>query len=255
MVVEETSIVVIVHKDTKGINVVEVRFFFVVAALDVVHGLGRTEDVADSVVHGVVEESGQMILVGSNVSGISIEAFSHLENAGRSSIFGPEISWNLWNGVDADSIEVKLRDEVLYPVLEVSADVIVLSVVIWESSKTAVLDGPLVAPVNVTVVVIVLRLVQRVNLAEIKADGSRVVGNNIDHHIDVTSMAFLHKLLKVILTSEVTVDLLPVASPVAVISTIEVINDGRDPDGIEAHTLDVVKLLDHSLVVTTAVVA
>jgi hypothetical protein len=55
MVVEETSVVVVVDEDTKCVNVLKVRTLSVVSVLNLTHVLSGAEDVRDSVVHRVVE--------------------------------------------------------------------------------------------------------------------------------------------------------------------------------------------------------
>lgn len=56
---EETSVVVVVNEHAKGIDVLEVARFSIVAVSNVVHRLVRAEDIADSVEHWVVEKSGK----------------------------------------------------------------------------------------------------------------------------------------------------------------------------------------------------
>ena len=80
-----------------------------------------------------------------------------------------------------------------------------------------------------------------------------MVGNNIDHNIHSFIMSSVDEVLKVILWSELTVDLLPVSGPVSMVSSIEVIDNRGDPDGIEAHTSDVVKVILNTLEVSSAI--
>jgi len=82
-----------------------------------------------------------------------------------------------------------------------------------------------------------------------------MVGDNVDHNPNAHVVGFVDESLEVVSGTEVRVDAVPVASPVSVISTVDVVDGGRYPDGIEAHTLDIVQVVDHSLVVTTAVIA
>lgn len=82
-----------------------------------------------------------------------------------------------------------------------------------------------------------------------------MVGDNIDHNPDVLGVGGVDEVLKVVGATEVAVEVLPVASPVAVVAAIDVINNGGNPDGVEAHTLDVVKVIGHALVVSTTVAA
>jgi hypothetical protein len=118
----------------------------------------------DSVVHRVVEKSSEDILIGTNVSRISVEALSHLENTRCGSILGPEVSRYFRNSVDTNTVETIGADEILYPVFKVLTNVGVILVKVRESCKSAVLNTTLVIPVNITVRVIVGRLVQGVDL-------------------------------------------------------------------------------------------
>lgn len=81
-----------------------------------------------------------MLLVRTNISRVTIEALSHLENARGLSILAPEILWNLWNRVDPDAIEAVGVDQLLDPVLEIASDIVIFLVKIWETGKAAVLN-------------------------------------------------------------------------------------------------------------------
>jgi len=102
--------------------------------------------------------------------------------------------------------------------------------------------------------VVVLRSIQGVDLGEVLSNGSNVVSNDVNHHPNILGMGSLNQVVEVILRAEVIVDLLPVAGPVAVVTRVQVINDWRDPDSIETHTLNVIEVVGDSLESTTAVV-
>ena len=157
--VQETSVVVIVDEHTKGVDVGEVLSLSIIATTDAIHGFVSSENVGNGVVHWVVEEGSEGSLVGSNVGGISIEALSHLENARGLAILIPEVLADFWDRVDANTIEAVLVDDSLNPVLEVLSDIAVVLVKIGKAGETAVLNGALVIPVNIAVVVVVLSLV------------------------------------------------------------------------------------------------
>ena len=118
-----------------------------------------TEDVRNGVVHWVVEKSGKGSLVRSNICGISIEVLAHLEDASSLTILTPEVHGDLRDGIDTDTIEAVLRHDALNPVLEVSTDVIVVLVEIGEASEAAVLLRASVAPLDIAVIMVMLRLV------------------------------------------------------------------------------------------------
>ena len=63
----ESSVIVVVNEDTEGINVLEFAIFFSESVFDVVHALSRSKNILDGEVHWVVEQSGQMLLIWTNV--------------------------------------------------------------------------------------------------------------------------------------------------------------------------------------------
>ena len=255
MVVQESRVVVVVDEDTQGINILEMLLFLVVPVLDVVHRLAASENVADRVIHWIVEKCGQMVLVRSYIGWVAVEALTHLEDSSGLSILRPEVFWHFRDRVDADSVEAVLLYDSFDPVLEIASHIAVPLVQIGEVSKTTVFDRVLVVPVDVALRVVVLAVVEWVDFAEIVANWSHVVGDDVDHHPDVLGVGSIYKSLEVFCSAKVLVNLFPVGGPVAVVAWLQVLDDWRDPNGVESHTLDVVKLVDHSLVVSTAVVA
>lgn len=119
MIVKEACIVMVINKETKSIDILEVVTFSVVTVFDFGHALTRTENVTDSVVHWVVEQTSNVVLVWSNVSGITIEALTHLEDASRFAVLSPKIAFNLRNSVNTNTIEVVIFDQIFNPVFEV----------------------------------------------------------------------------------------------------------------------------------------
>ena len=114
---------------------------------------------------------------------------------------------------------------------------------------------PLVAEVlDVAVGVVMLLLVEGIDLAKVITNGSDVIGDHINHHIDVSLVALGDECLEIVLRAEVGVQLLPVSSPIAVVAFVEVIHHGRNPDGVEAHTLNVVQVVHDTLVGASTVV-
>ena len=196
--VQETSVVVVIDEDTECVNVLEVAALLVVSVPDAIHGLVGTEHVADSVEHRVVEKSGKIVLVGSDVCGISVEVLAHLEDAGSLTVLLPEVLGHLRDSIDADTVEVVGLNDALDPVLKVATYVVVFMVDIGQTGETAVLDRPLVIPVDIAVAVVVLGLVKRVDLAEVITDGSRMVGDHIDHNPDVLFVGGVDESLEVI---------------------------------------------------------
>ena len=254
--VQESWVVVVVNEDSEEVDILEVAVLSVVAVPEVIHGLATSEHITNAVVHWVVEESGEVVLVRRDVGWVSVEALSHLEDTGGLAILLPEVAWDLWNGVDSDTIEAVVADDTSDPLLEVVADEGVALIEVWQVSQSAVLNLGLVVPVlDLAVTVEVLGLVEWVELTVVSSDWASVVGDDVDHHPDALVVGSLDELLEVVLRTEVGVEVLPVTGPVSVVATIGVVHNWGDPDGIESHSLDVVELLDHTLVVSTTVVA
>jgi len=125
VVVEETGVVVIVNKEAESVEVFEVGLLRVVSLLDFAHVLLATEHITDGVVHRVVEKTSDSSLVGSNVSGITVEALSHLEDASSITKLRPKVFGNLGDGVDPYAIKAVSVNHVLDPGLELTSDVVV----------------------------------------------------------------------------------------------------------------------------------
>ena len=102
---------------------------------------------------------------------------------------------------------------------------------------------------------IVFTFVERVDLAEVVTDWGNVVSDNVDHNPDAFFMGCLDEGFEVVFRAEMLIDILPVGGPVAVVAWLFILNDGRDPNGVKAHASDIVKVLDHTLVVTATVIA
>jgi len=67
--------------------------------------------------------------------------------------------------------------------------------------------------------------------------------------------AFSYQLVQACGSAEVLLDLELVLRPVAVVTAGNVVDDGRDPDGIEAHACDVVQPVHDAFECAAAVVA
>lgn len=71
---------------------------------------------------------------------------------------------------------------------------------------------------------VMLLLVEWVDRAEVIADWSNMIGDNIDHDVDVAIVTGLDQVLEIVLGSEVAVQLLPVTSPIAVVALVQVVD-------------------------------
>ncbi len=128
---KEARVVVVVNKDTEGVNISKVLVVSCPSVSDVSHALSVHPDVSDGEIHGIVEKSGDVVLVGADVSIISIEVLAHLEDASRLAELFPEVLGDLRDSVDADAIEVVSLHKILDPVLQLLSDIGIALVEVW----------------------------------------------------------------------------------------------------------------------------
>jgi len=143
----ESCVIVIVDEDTEGVNILEFTIFLGKSVFDIIHALSRSKDVLDGVVHWIVEERSEIVLIWRNVAWISVEALSHLENTSSLTILTPELALDLWDSVNSNSIELIGIDQVFNPVFKILSDVTIILVNIWKISKSAVFNFMSITPV------------------------------------------------------------------------------------------------------------
>lgn len=195
-------------------------------------------------------------MIGSDVGRVSIEILSHLEDSSSISIFFPEVFRNLRNSVNSNSFEAIGLNSLLNPILKVASDITVFLGEIRKSSESTVFNLVLILPVfDVTVAMVMFTMVERINLVKVITDRSYMVSNDIDHNPNSSLTTGANKVLEIVCRSKMVVELLPVASPVPMVTSIQVINNRRNPNGIEAHSRDVIKVVSNSFVSTSTVVS
>jgi hypothetical protein len=117
--IKESSVIVIVNKNTKCINILEVFVILGPSIGNGTHGLSIHEDILNCEIHWIVEHCSDVVLVITNISIETIKNFTHLEDSSSLAVFSPEIFRNLGNGVYSDSIKSILSNKVTNPVLEI----------------------------------------------------------------------------------------------------------------------------------------
>jgi len=113
---KEPGIVVIVDEDAEGIDIFEVLSLSIIPVANVVHRGMTSKYVANRIVHRVIKQCSDVVLIGTDVSWIAVKAFTHLENASRCSVFTPKVLRYLWNSVYTDSIKLVFSHDILDPV-------------------------------------------------------------------------------------------------------------------------------------------
>lgn len=83
---------------------------------------------------------------------------------------------------------------------------------------------------------------------------THVVSNNINHNPDISLVACINKRFKTISTTKMAVYFSHVLGSITMELVGVVIRNRRDPNSIETHTLNVVKIVLNTLEVTTTIV-
>jgi len=143
----ESSVIVVIDEDTKGINILEFTIFLRESIFDVVHSFSRSKDVLDGEVHWIVEKTSKVVLIRGNVAWISVEALSHLENTSSLTELTPELSFDFRDGINSNSIESVGVDQVFNPVFKILSDITIILVNIWKISESAVFNFMCITPV------------------------------------------------------------------------------------------------------------
>lgn len=120
---KEASVIVVVNKKTESVQVFKVGRFSIIALFDITHVLSIAEDIVNSVVHRIVEETSHVVLIRTNVSRVTVETFTHLENASSLTKFGPKILRDFGNGVNADAVKAICVDHIFNPVFQFTSNV------------------------------------------------------------------------------------------------------------------------------------
>lgn len=226
-----------------------------VVTLDVVHGTTGLEYASDGVVHRIVQDAAKGALVTSTIVDISVKDLSDGINSCRLGVLRPEGSRDFGDSVDSEPVETVVGNNLVCPLEKGVGGGLVLLVEIRKSGKSAIFNLVLVIPVtDLAVGMVVAGAVEGVDLAEIVADRSDVVGNHIEHDPHAGVVVGLNEFLEIGDGTEVGVDVVPLSGPISVIASWVVDWDWRDPDSIEAHALDVRNVVDESSEGSAAVI-
>lgn len=105
-----------------------------------------------------------------------------------------------------------------------------------------------------TPVVVMTWVVERCVYAEICIKISHVIRNDVDHDKNVPLMASIDKIYKIFLGAEVIIEFVQIPTPISMVSSISIIDDRRDPYSIEAHTLNIIKIVDDTSISSSTVI-
>ena len=258
---QRPGIIVVVTEIGQVVQSVGVGVFGPLAVVisEVVHVLLVEEGVSHPEEERVVQHRVQGPQVASHVPHAPVEDLPHRVHPRGLGKLAPEPLRHFGNGVDSYPIDVVLADEISDPAEQGGADVVVLLLEVGQLGQPAVLNPVLVVVGEVLVrnlapVVVVAGVVERRINSEIGVQIAHMVGHHVHHHQNIPLVASAHKVNEILLTAEVVVESIEVSAPIAMIPPVAVIDDRGDPNGVEAHTLDIVQIVNYTPISSSAVV-
>lgn len=84
------------------------------------------------------------------------------------------------------------------------------------------------------------RIFERIIHSEVSVCVSHVVSNYVHHYPNISLVAGTHEINEVLFTSEFIIEAVKISAPISMVSAVSVVDDWRNPDGIKAHSLDVI---------------
>ncbi len=99
----------------------------------------------------------------------------------------------------------------------------------------------LIVPVlNIAIWMIVLAFIERGYKLELELNPGHMIGYHIKHYPNVSLMTSCNQVKEILFSSKMRVDFVPVESAVSMIIISVVFWNGGYPDGVKAHTLNVI---------------
>ena len=104
-------------------------------------------------------------------------------------------------------------------------------------------------------VVVMAGIIERSVDAEVGVEIAHMVAHDVDHDIDASFVAGVHKIDEIFFAAEVVVEFVKISAPIAVVASVAIVDNRGDPDGIEAHSSNVVQIVDDSSISSSTIVA
>lgn len=173
---------------------------------------------------------------------------------------GPEPFWHFGNSVDSQTVNVVFLNQISDPAQQSGSDVIVLLLQVSQVGQSAVFNSVLVVSSKIVVrngtpIMVVFFLVERIIDAKVFIQIAHVITDDVDHDPNVSGVTGSYEVLEVLFRAKVVVQLVQISAPVSVVASISVVDNGGDPDGVKAHALNVIEVVDDALVTTSTVIS
>jgi hypothetical protein len=127
----------IVNENDESINIFRFALLFIKSIFNVMHKLAWSKNIFDWKVHCIIENSGHMILVITNIIWLSNKNFTDLKNTSSLSIFTPKIFLNFWNCINSDTIKSKSFNLFFDPCLQIFS---CIRIALIKSRRSAILQ-------------------------------------------------------------------------------------------------------------------
>jgi len=102
---------------------------------------------------------------------------------------------------------------------------------------------------------VIILAIEGYNGGEVRTNGGNMVSNNIKHDPYSGCVGCIYEVLQILGGSKFRIYLLPVGSPVSMVATWRVHDNWRNPNGIKAHSGDVVQVVLETFPVTPTISA
>lgn len=158
--------------------------------------------------------------------------------------FLPERFRDFRNGVNSNAIEAIFQNNTLNPVFQILPNISIVLIEVWKSSQPAIFNLKLVVPViDVTVGMIVVLLVERVDSGKVVANWADMVGNYIHHDPNSHRMSRVNQVFQCVFVSEIAIHFFEVAGPIAMVAVIYVLYKRSNPNCIEPQVLYILQVV------------
>jgi hypothetical protein len=108
---------------------------------------------------------------------------------------------------------------------------------------------------DLTPVMVVAGISERSVDTKVCIEIPHMISDDVDHDIDASFVTGTDKVDEILFAAEVLVEFVEISTPIAVVSSVTIIDNRRDPYGIKAHSLNIVQIVDDSSISSSTIVA
>lgn len=257
-----SSVIMVITEVSHVIQFIQVEISapFIVVISKIIHIFLIEKSVPNPEEKWIIQNTIDMPNVITEVKHISIKDLSNSVYSCSLRKLCPEPLGYLWNSIDSQTINMILLNEISYPIQKSISNIWIFLLEICKSSQSTVFNFPLIVSgkvivCNFTPIMIMVALFEGIIDTKISIKVSHMISNDINHDPNASFVTGTNEINKILLTSKSIVELIYISAPITMISSISIIDYRRDPDGIKAHSLNIIKIIDDSSISSTTIVA